>query len=617
MIRYEEGAAVEHQSSLLSLTIVVALAFLIPVLLQRFRLGSFPVVVAEILAGIIVGKSGLNIVQTEIWLEVLSSLGFIFLMFLSGLEIDFSLFRQNTKSAKEPHAFRTASFVFLLIFGLSYLLSLTFVQFGFVSNSFFMTLIISTVSLGVVVPVLKDGNVSKTSIGQTILLTAVIADLVTMILLAVFVGLHSTDGQNMWLLLLLFAAGVILYVIARWLRKLHFMEHLRRGSIQIDTRAVFALILILVGLSERIGAENILGAFLAGVLVSLLSPNPEITEKLESIGYGLFIPIFFVMVGINLELWSIVKNPSSILIIPLLLAALFLSKLVPSLILRRWYSWNIVIGSSILLTSTLSLVIAAAQIGERLGIIEASLSAAFVLSAIITCIIGPILFKKVFPKVEVDRKKVAIVGVNRVTLPLSLDLLHERYDVTLYNTMHFKHMFKENEEEAALPLLSVKDFSISTLTQAGVFTSDYLVFATDEDPQNLELALHAKYLGLEHIITKIEDPALQSRATYEHINVFSTLNSTRFLLKALIDNPSLLRLIEKSHDTIREIRLTKHKYDGIAIRNLPPVEDVLILQIMRGKNSLVPRGDTKLHHKDILLVTGSKENLDLLQQLLK
>ncbi|GAA3325507.1 hypothetical protein GCM10020331_057690 [Ectobacillus funiculus] len=110
-------------------------------------------------------------------------------------------------------------------------------------------------------PVLKDGNVSKTSIGQTILLTAVIADLVTMILLAVFVGLHSTDGQNMWLLLLLFAAGVILYVIARWLRKLHFMEHLRRGSIQIDTRAVFALILILVGLSERIGAENILGAF--------------------------------------------------------------------------------------------------------------------------------------------------------------------------------------------------------------------------------------------------------------------------------------------------------------------------------------------------------------------
>ncbi|GAA3325505.1 hypothetical protein GCM10020331_057680 [Ectobacillus funiculus] len=63
---------------------------------------------------------------------------------------------------------------------------------------------------------------------------------------------------------------------------------------------------------------------------------------------------------------------------------------------------------------------------------------------------------------------------------------------------------KKNEEEAALPLLSVKDFfSISTLTQAGVFTSDYLVFfATDEDPQNLELALHAKYLGLEHIITK-------------------------------------------------------------------------------------------------------------------
>lgn len=607
----------EHHSSLLSLAIVVALAFLIPILLQRVRLGNFPVVVAEILAGIIVGKSGLNIVQSEMWLEVLSSLGFIFLMFLSGLEIDFSLFRQRTKPSKEPNAFRAASFVFLLIFGLSYLLSLTFVQFGLVSNSFFMTLIISTVSLGVVVPVLKDGNVSKTSIGQTILLTAVIADLVTMVLLAVFVGLHSTSGQSMWLLLLLFAAGVILYIAARWFRKLHFIEHLRKGSIQIDTRAVFALILILVGLSERVGAESILGAFLAGVLVSLLSPNPEITEKLESIGYGLFIPIFFVMVGINLELWSIVQNPSSMLIIPLLLVAFFLSKLVPSLILRKWYSWNIVVSSSILLTSTLSLVIAAAQIGEKLGIIEGSLSAAFVLSAVITCIAGPILFKKVFPKIEVNRKKVAIVGADRVTLPLSLDLLHEEYDVTLYSTMYFKHMLKESEEEASLPLLPVKDFSISSLKQAGVFTAEHLVFATDEDHQNLELALYAKSLGLEHIITKIEDPALQSRATYEHIHVFSALNSTRFLLKALIDNPSLLRLIENSHDTIREIRLTKYKYDGIAIRNLPSLEDVLILQIMRGTNSIVPRGDTRLYYKDVLLVTGAKEDLDVLQQLLK
>ena len=117
-------------------------------------------------------------------------------------------------------------------------------------------------------------------------------------------------------------------------------------------------------------------------------------EKLDSIGYGFFIPIFFVMVGVNLEVWSIFKEPSSMLMIPILIVGLFISKLLPSLVLRKWYPRNIVLGSAILLTSTLSLVIAVAQIGEKLEIISPSLSASLILSAVITCIFAPILFKK-------------------------------------------------------------------------------------------------------------------------------------------------------------------------------------------------------------------------------
>ncbi|MCZ2991517.1 hypothetical protein NYY86_25665, partial [Acinetobacter baumannii] len=104
----------------------------------------------------------------------------------------------------------------------------------------------------------------------------------------------------------------------------------------------------------------------------------------------------------------------------------------PSLVLRKWYTRNIVLGSAILLTSTLSLVIAAAQIGEKLEIISPSLSASLILSAVITCIFAPILFKKMFPKVETPKPKVAIIGASRITLPLSLDLKREDYDVTLY-----------------------------------------------------------------------------------------------------------------------------------------------------------------------------------------
>ena len=80
------------------------------------------------------------------------------------------------------------------------------------------------------------------------------------------------------------------------------------GTTQIGIRAVFALIILLVALAEGVGAENILGAFLAGVVVSLLNPDEEMVEKLDSFGYGFFIPIFFIMVGVDLNIPSLIKR---------------------------------------------------------------------------------------------------------------------------------------------------------------------------------------------------------------------------------------------------------------------------------------------------------------------
>nr|WP_277818716.1 monovalent cation:proton antiporter family protein [Bacillus sp. TL12] len=598
--------------------IVVAIAFFIPLLLQRFKLKALPVVVAEIIAGIFVGKSGFNVIEPDMWLQVLSTLGFIFLMFLSGLEIDFSIFKQKGKknTTNEPNTFQVASIIFLFIFILSYAISLIFVWLEFVDSALFMTLIISTISLGVVVPTLKENNLRKTAIGQIILLVAVIADLVTMILLAVFVGLNSESGQSMWLLLVLFGAGIVIYFVARRFKNIPYLENLKAGSVQIDTRAVFALILILVGLSESVGAENILGAFLAGVLVSLLSPNEDMVEKLDSIGYGFFIPIFFVMVGVNLEVWSIFKEPSSMLMIPILIVGLFISKLLPSLVLRKWYPRNIVLGSAILLTSTLSLVIAAAQIGEKLNIISPSLSASLILSAVITCIFAPIFFKKMFPKMETPKPRVSIIGASRITLPLSLDLKREDYDVTLY----MMRQNKVNAEEAKshdFPIVKLDTITIALLEEHKAFDADRVVVATSDDEQNLLLAEHAKELDVEHVIASVEDPLLQEKATQEHIAVFSTINSTRILLRALIDRPSLVRLITTANETVREVELRSNKYNGLPLRRLPFLGDVLIIQIYRGNQALVPHGDTKLQHGDTLLVTGSKEHIDTLKSILE
>src|SRR6478609_381991 len=101
----------EHGLSVTSLLIVILVAFLTPIILHKFKLNIIPVVVAEIIMGLIIGKSGFNLVETDMWLETLSTLGFIFLMFLSGLEIDFSAFAggnskdKKVSGAKVPNAF--------------------------------------------------------------------------------------------------------------------------------------------------------------------------------------------------------------------------------------------------------------------------------------------------------------------------------------------------------------------------------------------------------------------------------------------------------------------------------------------------------------------------------
>ncbi|CAM3664528.1 hypothetical protein MEZE111188_01725 [Mesobacillus zeae] len=208
-------------------------------------------------------------------------------------------FHGGQKRKRLPNGlnFVISALIFAGIFTISAGLSYLFVLAGFIDNLLLMNLIISTISLGVVVPTLKEAHIMKINIGQIILLVAVIADLATMLLLAVFVSIYGDGGSSMWLLLLLFEAGVVLYFVGKRFKNRQVVEALSIGTTQISTRAVFALLIVLVAISETVGAENILGAFLAGVLVSLLAPNQEMVQKLDSFGYGFLIPIFFVMVG--------------------------------------------------------------------------------------------------------------------------------------------------------------------------------------------------------------------------------------------------------------------------------------------------------------------------------
>ncbi|MCA1031092.1 monovalent cation:proton antiporter family protein [Bacillus timonensis] len=609
----------EHGASVASLLIVILVAFLTPIVLHRFKLNIIPVVVAEIIMGLVIGKSGFNIVHEDVWLETLSTLGFIFLMFLSGLEIDFSAFANKKKKEKlpsgknAPNAFLVSLVIFIGVFGISYGLSLFFVWLGFIDNAFLMTLIISTISLGVVVPTLKDAQIMKSNIGQIILLIAVIADLVTMILLAVFASIYGEGGGSMWLLLILFGVGILLYFLGKYFRHQSFIETMSKGTIQIGTRAIFTLIIVLVALSETIGAENILGAFLAGVLVSLLSPNSDMVHKLDSFGYGFLIPIFFVMVGVELNVWELFEDPKILLLIPLLFLALVISKVIPVLMLRKWYDWRTTFAAGALLTSTLSLVIAAATIGERMGIIDARMSGALILVAVIASIVTPIGFKKLFPKHEAQEPKirVAFIGANQMTLPVTRELNTNLYESTMYHITQEK--IEKRIADSLFNIVELEDYSIETLKKQNVFDVDILVVSTGDEDINAELSIFAKESGVDRVIARVETPGLDETLKEHNIDVFSVFLSTKTLLRAFIESPSVMSILTNQETSLHQINMNNYKYNGILLRNFPFTGDVIFVRIFRGKDSIVPHGDTELKMGDRLIVTGSREYVDELK----
>ena len=603
-----------------SLVIVVVAAFLTLIIVNRLNVTFLPVVVAEILMGIIIGNSFLGLVHKDEMLNILSTLGFIFLMFLSGLEIDFSAFKKDTRKRQGidkneknlPSHLQLALTVFSLIMVLSIILAFAFKWLGFVDDVLLMVIIISTISLGVVVPTLKEMNIMRTTIGQFILLVAVLADLFTMVLLTIYGGINGEGGGSIWLSAILIVFTAIFYLLGSVFKRLNFMQRLMGGTTQIGIRAIFALIILLVALAEGVGAEYILGAFLAGVVVSLLKPNEEIIHTLDSFGYGFFIPIFFIMVGVDLDIPSLIKEPSLLIIIPILILSFIVSKLIPVLFIRRWFDTKTTIASAFLLTSTLSLVIAAAKIAEELKAITSEMSGILILSAIITCVFVPVVFKKLFPiPDEVNRKiDIALIGKNQLTIPIVQNLTSQLYNITLF---YRKDLGDQRNLPDNVTVIEISEYEESLLERLGLFNQDIVVCSANDDGLNKMIAKLAKSHGVNRVICRLENSGDDEELKTDGIEVFSNFISNKIFLKGLIETPNMLNILSNVETSLYEIEMLNYKYENILLRHFPFGGDIIFVRIVRNNESIVPHGDTQLRYKDRLIVTGSKEYVDELK----
>ena len=404
----------DEARSFAPLLIVVILAFLVPLVLSSVR-GRFaiPIVVGEIIAGMIVGRSGFGWVSPDNGaLDLLKELGFVLLMFLSGMEIDFRNFRgADSHRARQESPWSPLSLA-ILNFGATLILAGVLAWglkwIGATTDPWMMGLILSTTALGVVVPILKEAGLSQTPFGQTILLATVIADFTTMFLISVLVAVISRGlTAEILLVFLLFVAFFFAARFGSFLSRIEplqkVIQELSHATAQIKVRAAFSTLLIFVVLAERLGIEIIVGAFLAGAIVALLR-TPEdraLSSQLEAIGFGFFIPIFFIMVGVDFDLPALLSSTGALLSVPLLLMAAVAVKVIPAFVFRLSHTWREALAAGILMCPRLSLIIAAAAIGEKLGIIDASVNSGIVLVAIVTVTVSPLAFVRVFPAAPV------------------------------------------------------------------------------------------------------------------------------------------------------------------------------------------------------------------------
>ena len=395
-----------HGISVVPLLIVAGLAFGVPILVGHFKRFPLPVVVGEIVLGMIVGRSGFDLIRYDSWLQFLAEFGFAYLMFLSGLEVDVGLLSGNKEREKSgPNPMKLAALIFGLTLLLAFVVSWILTRTGQIPNPWLMSLVLSTTSLGLVVPILKERAMSGSAYGQAILLTALVADFITMFLITIVAGwLSNGFTLELFLGLGIVAAFALALRVGLLYRKSPNLQRIFGGmaaaSSQVSVRGSLFLMLVFVAISAQLGTEVILGAFLAGVLLSLFTrdeKSSDLREKLEAMGFGFFIPIFFVMVGARFDLSALTGSTAGLILAPELILGAFLIKIVASLPFRQLVSWRETLAGGFLISSRLSLIIAAAEIGQRLGLFPEAVYAALIAVALVTAVAGPVGFNLLMP----------------------------------------------------------------------------------------------------------------------------------------------------------------------------------------------------------------------------
>jgi Kef-type K+ transport system membrane component KefB len=377
------------ENQAISLLLFTAGAFLIPLLSRRVGL---PAAACEMLYGAVLGNTLPQMAQPDVFITALAHFGFILLLFLAGLEVDFVLVEREGRGG----VVRSAAFaVGVLGAGVAAAYAL--------GRDVLFGLIVGAISIGVVLVVLRETSLSRSRFGQITLISGAIGEFLTILSLTAYSLLRQ---YGLALPMLLALGKLVLLFLFGWLvlqilgTVVWWYPHRFRRLVdsndpsELGVRAALALMTAFAAAAVLLGMEEVLATFLAGAIFAFVFRHQgSLSEKLGAVAHGFFVPIFFINVGLGLRLSALGDQATLTLLLELVAASILVRLLAMPLLRLTGLGWGAACASALLLAAPLTMQVAVAQVGVSLGIFGAQTTLSVLGASVVGAVISPTLFR--------------------------------------------------------------------------------------------------------------------------------------------------------------------------------------------------------------------------------
>jgi Kef-type K+ transport system membrane component KefB len=378
-----------------SLLVIAVIAVLAPTISDAIHVLRVPVVVIEILLGIVAGPEVLGLAHATPVIVSLSEFGLAFLFFVAGFEIDIHLILGNS--------LKLALIGWAISLVIAFLLGTILQLAGIVGSAVYIALAIATTALGTLLPMLRDAGEMKSDFGKYFLAIGAVGEFGPILLAALLLNQFQQVDTSILILAVFITVVAGCVFLARhwqpaWAARL--VKRTMRSSTQVAVRLSLLLLMAFIFLTNELNLEYLLGACGAGIVVAqavkmVESHSPEEVEELrikyEAIGFGLFIPIFFVVTGIQFDLDSLLSHPSGLLLVPVCLLAFLVVRGLPALLLYQKVLPSSARGSLAFLSATeLPIVITVTSLGVESGNMTPEVAAILVGAAMLSVLLFPV-----------------------------------------------------------------------------------------------------------------------------------------------------------------------------------------------------------------------------------